>query len=202
MHETSRRALLAVTPVAAAAALAGGAVVNAAVLDIARANAGGDDAELLSLKPRFDLLYDRWTAKMVAEAKDYFAWVAAIKRETGLADRPEIDWDDPDYVAWHAAGDKLHADNRTNKEIEREENLSPELDELSNKILSYRATTLDGVKLQTRAILAGYNDVSWSSVDYHEPDVLENPWLADFLESLCGVLDVPFPPYTIDRVRA
>jgi hypothetical protein len=47
--------------------------------------------------------------------------------------------------------------------------------------------------------LAGYNDVSWESPDYDEPDALENPWLYDYLESLCGVLDVPFPPYTIDR---
>ena len=56
-NTTTRRALLAGAPAVAAAALAAGTAANG--LAIAATSPSGD-AELLALKPEFDVLFDLW----------------------------------------------------------------------------------------------------------------------------------------------
>jgi hypothetical protein len=70
------------------------------------------------------------------------------------------------------------------------------LDETADEILRYYPTTLDGVRLQVRAIMLIEDDVVWGneSLGDEEPN---HPRVAGFFESLCEFLEVPFPPYVV-----
>jgi hypothetical protein len=63
---------------------------------------------------------------------------------------------------------------------------------LAEQVLSYKASTLEGVRLQTRALLVYHNEI-WVdlSEDNAEP---EQPVMCAFFASLCGVLGLQFPP--------
>jgi hypothetical protein len=65
--------------------------------------------------------------------------------------------------------------------------LNDKLNPVAEKILSYKASTLDGLRLQTRALII-YNNEIWDG-ETDEPDEA-----CGFFASLCGVLGVPFPP--------
>jgi hypothetical protein len=63
---------------------------------------------------------------------------------------------------------------------------------LAHKVLSYTATTAEGLKLQTRALISAYNQ-TWTCSDWEDAEP-EDPWLRDFVRSACNVLGIPFPP--------
>jgi hypothetical protein len=146
----SRRALLASAPAVAAAALAAGAAANG--LAIAATSSSGD-AELLALKPEFDLLFDESVMRQLrdrAEDRDYDAY---HERFFGFAraDGPAVDWRNPAYVEYHTARHEMYEEWKA--QLPGGEERDPDLSEwdefhevfnpLADEILSHAATTLD-----------------------------------------------------------
>jgi hypothetical protein len=189
---TSRRALLAAMPAAAVVTVAWGR-------ESALSEPAGDDAELLALKAKFDPLFAVWVALKIAEREEHEQFVLIYQRETGLSfdDRPAINWDDPAWVACQEAMKGCHQMLR--KEDKKSpawdwDNLQAELDPLADDILSYNASTLDGLRLQLRALISAY-DETWAPAGFDQDEDPEQPWMRNFIESAAGILSVPFPPY-------
>jgi Phage related protein len=166
--------------------------------------ATGDDAELLALKAKFDPLFATWVAMSAAERERHRLCVGLYERETGLKwdDRPAINWNDPAFVAsdeaWQRASDMFdHAEDEDEDEDEREpwEKLLDKLNPLAAEILSYNASTLDGLRLQLRALISAYNETWEPAGTDDEDEEPEYPCMRNFIESAAGVLGVPFPPY-------
>jgi hypothetical protein len=67
---------------------------------------------------------------------------------------------------------------------------------LASDILSYNASTVEGLRLQLRALISAsaYYE-AWNSASIDEEEEPEYPWTHNFIESAAGVLGVPFPPY-------
>lgn len=181
-------------------ALAG--LAGAAVAGVAPAIAvAGDDAELLALKAKFDPLFATWVNMKVEERDRHNSIVELYERATGLryVDHPATNWDDPVFVAHQRAWDKsirdYYREHDGQSESDAWDDLLAELNPLASEILSYNASTIDGLRLQLRAMISAY-DESWDPVG-HEPDEgrPEHPWLANFIESAAGALGVPFPPF-------
>jgi hypothetical protein len=179
-------------------ALAG--LAGAAVAGVAPAIAvAGDDSELLSLKAKFDPLFATWVKMKIVDRNDHNVLVELFERATGLrfADRPAIDWDDPVFAAYQKAWEKFVDDYRCEQDDARNEdawdNLLAELNPLASEILSYNASTLEGLRLQFRALISAYNE-AWEPAGY-EDEQPEHPWLRNFIESAAGPLGVPFPPF-------
>jgi hypothetical protein len=191
----SRRLLLGrLGSTAAAGAVLGAPLAMASAAD-------GDDTELLALKPRFDELFERWAKMHIRERVECRERHAALSRETGLGERPEIDWDDPDWRRWNEASTRYgDQEKMTAAEVETDTWKSNEfldaLDETGDEILRYYPTTLEGVRLQVRAIMMIEAEIVWSNEcsDNEEPN---NPRVAGFFESLCEFLELPFPPYVV-----
>jgi hypothetical protein len=192
LNRLSRRSALAGLSVAAAAG----------ITPAIAATAAGDDAELLALKAKFDPLFSTWVAMKIAERENHKEFLALYERETGLRwdDQPAINWADPAFVA---------CDNARNKcsEMLGDYNVGPnggdawdelvdKLDPLADKILSYNACTLDGLRLQLQALISAY-DETWEPLAASGEGEPEHPWMRDFIESAAGVLGVPFPPFPI-----
>jgi hypothetical protein len=192
---TSRRALLAGAPAVAAAALAAGTGANG--LAIATTNPSGD-AELLALKPEFDRLFDEWMMRRLRDQAEHRDYVAYHEGVFGFApeDAPARDRSDPAYVAYDAAWEEMYEgwkERQPNGE-ERDPDLS-EWDQfheafnpLADEILSHTATTLDGLRLQVRALISAYDEQVWGGESEHDV------WLRGFVGSTCNVLGIPFPP--------
>jgi hypothetical protein len=159
------------------------------------------DAELLSLKPAFDELFDRLARQWNAEEARHRDWAAFLRSETG---GPLIDWRDPGHrAAWDRAAQRFNKsrEHLCTDEAQRElDELVAAVGESADEILGYFPTTLDGLRLQVRALMAVDYDVIWSPrLLAEEP---ENPRTAAFFEGLCDFLGVPFPPVpTGEEVR-
>jgi hypothetical protein len=157
------------------------------------------DAELLALKPRFDQIWDEWIARDTKCIADRWALNAAISRKTGIKNMPEIDWDDPDWIAWHAASGELLDQQKKSRHVWEEEDRSlgefiVASNSLADEIISsYHATTLEGARLQVRAYMIVDDDVVWSNRAFNEEEPYDQR-LHDLFESLCVFLGVPFPP--------
>jgi hypothetical protein len=191
---TSRRALLAGAPAVAAAALAVGTAANG--LAITTTSPSGD-GELLALKPEFDRLFDEWVMRHLKEQAEHRDYVAYHESVFGFApaEAPDIDWDDPAYVeydaAWHSMWEAWKRQERDPDLLEWgkfHEVFFPVTDE----VLSHTATTLDGLKLQTRALISAYHE-TWRPTGWDETEP-DDPWLRDFVRSACNALGIPFPP--------
>jgi hypothetical protein len=155
-------------------------------------SASVDDAELLALKPQFDKLFDEWVRISIEEYAEHHERVAAIERETGIKERPAINWQDPAWIAWKGASGRLIEGREYADENRRLEEFLAALASSVDEILAYIPTTLDGLRLQARAIMAIDDDLVWSKRTFdEEPDY---PRLASFFEGLCAFLDIPFPP--------
>jgi hypothetical protein len=190
-NTTSRRALLAGVP-AVAAALAGGPTVAVAI------GHAGNDAELLSLKPEFDDVFSEWVRQMTKDCADHQELERLHLAKFGFerADAPEANWKDPEYNAYDLQFRRLideHHSGRSEDELDLGHwgRLQDRINPLAREILSYEASTLDGLRLQTRALLI-YHDEIWNSADWDDAEPEGS--MCDFFASLCGVLDVPFPP--------
>jgi hypothetical protein len=188
--KTSRRALLAGVP-AAALVVATPALANA----LSEAPTSPDaDAELLSLKPEFDDVFSEWVRQKTIDLVEEQEWVRVHLAKFGFArdDAPEPDWEDPEYAAYNR--DLRQLINEFYSGMSEDEGnlghwdrLNDKLNPVAEKILSYKASTLDGLRLQTRALII-YNNEIWDR-ETDEPDEA-----CGFFASLCGVLGVPFPP--------
>ena len=194
----TRRALLAAAPAVAAAALAGGTVANAVAIGMAKAGQGGDDTELLSLKPEVDDVLGEWIFQYDEGLFDHGEFEGCISLNSALSggDAPEVDRDDPEYVAYDRELMRLiheHHSGRSEDELELRhwdrihDKLSPVVDE----VLSYNASTLEGLRLQTRVLIIYHQEI-WNPLSWSD-DESDHP-MCGFFESLCGVLGVPFPP--------
>jgi hypothetical protein len=191
--QASRRAL--VIGLAAAATPMVPALANA----LSEAPASPDaDAELLSLKPEFDDAFSEWVRQFTKDCLDHRELERLHLAKFGFErdGAPELDWDDPVYVAYDREFRHLiheHHSGRSKDELElgHWDRLNDKINPLAGEILSYTASTLDGLRLQTRALLIYENEI-WNPAhwDAAEPEGA----MCDFFASLCGVLGVPFPP--------
>jgi hypothetical protein len=194
----SRRALLAGAPAVAAVALAAGTAANGLAI-VATSPSG--DAELLALKPEFDRIFDTWLAKKLSEHANQREYVANHVRVFGFPpeDAPAIDWDDAEYVTYDATWKQKYDEELRTTGDARDPNLDDwdEIHEvlfpLADEVLSHTATTVDGLRLQTRALISAYDSETWSPLGWND-DEPENPRLRDFVQSVCNVLGIPFPP--------
>jgi hypothetical protein len=176
----------------------GAAGTAVAALPIAATDAAsltGGDVALLALKPRFDRLFDEWVHLKVAMHAEHEENEALHERVIGFkrADAPPCDWDDPAWLAYDEALSKCFLSSGVGSgEPDDWDRLTNALHPLADEILAYNATTIEGLRLQVRALISSY-DESWNPDHYedHEPS---EPWLRDFIRSVCGVLEVPFPP--------
>ena len=152
-----------------------------------------DDPELLTLKVKFDPVFARWVKMKVEDLNEHNDLVERYERTTGLrfADRPAINWDDPAWVAYWEGWSKCSDDD--DDPDDTWDHLLAELNPLADEILSYNASTLDGLRLQFRVLISAYNE-TWEPAGY-EDEGPEHPWLRNFIESAAGPLGVPFPPF-------
>jgi hypothetical protein len=188
---TSRRALLAGATAAAAAA-----PTLATALSLSTATDG--DSELLSLKPEFDVVSSDWIRQLTKDCLDHqeFERLHLAKFGFERADAPEANWKDPEYNAYDRELRCLigeHHSGRREDELDlgHWDRLHDRMNPLAIEILSYEASTLDGLRLQTRALLIYHNEI-WNSADWDDAEPEGS--MCDFFASLCRVLGVPFPP--------
>jgi hypothetical protein len=173
--------------------------------------ATGDDAELLALKAKFDPVFAKWVAQKIADREEHKSFVGLYERETRLKwdDRPAIDWNDPTWVACNDAMNRCNEIMGRYEEDRDEDDeyeglasarvfawdeLCAELNPLAADILSYNASTLDGLRLQLRALISAYNE-TWEPAGTDENDEPDHPGTRNFIESAAGFLGVPFPPF-------
>jgi hypothetical protein len=104
---------------------------------------------------------------------------------------------DPLFATWvemNQAWEKLIDDAEDDSDAW--DKLLAELTTLASDILSYNANTVEGLRLQLRALISAstYYE-AWNSASIDEEEEPEYPWTHNFIESAAGVLGVPFPPY-------
>ena len=182
----SRRALLAGAPVAAAAALAGTTVANAVAIGAAKT--GDDDAELLSLAAEFNPLFASWKKMTIEQAADLEAFEEFLEQEAGMS-RDEaycLERDSPELKAYNETLHRcVRAVDRPGRSYKREtwEPVRDRFYELAEDILSYEASTREGLALQAQAFASSYSEV-WENDD----------GVRAFVECVCAFAGVPFPP--------
>jgi hypothetical protein len=188
-NTTTRRALLAGAPAVAAAALAAGTAANG--LAIAATSPSGD-AELLALKPEFDRLFDEWVWRQLRNQAEHKDYVARHERVFGFPPADAPDRGDPERAAYNVLRDKMDDDYpHRDPDLKEWTEFHAAFNPLVDKVLSHTATTLDGLKLQTRALIVGYDVETWQPAEW---DQAEDPQLRGFVQSACNVLGIPFPP--------
>jgi hypothetical protein len=173
------------------------AVPMAAAVEKSVAATGlGDDSELFAHKPAFDRLFNEWVCLKLAshaEHEEHEVWhqkVFGFRQK----ERPDIDCDDPEWVAYIDTYRELRrrAGGTEADEPSKWDALTKVFYPLADDILAYKATTIEGLRLQVRALISAYEE-TWNPDEYDE-DQPSDPWLRDFVRSACNVLDVPFPP--------
>jgi hypothetical protein len=191
MHKLpSRRALLAGAPAATAAILVGGTVANAVAIGAAKAGEVGADAELLSLKPEVDDVLNEWIRQFTKDCLDHREFERMHLAHFGFErdDAPEVDRQNPEYIAYDRELMRLiheHHSGRSEDELDlcHWDRLTDKLYPLAEKVLSYNASTLDGLRLQTRTLIIYHNEIwnltSWSDDESNHP-------MCGFFESLCS----------------
>jgi hypothetical protein len=193
--KTSRRALLAGVP---AAALVTAAPALADALGAAPMGLDGD-AELLSLKPEVDDVLGEWIRQKTEDCLRHqeLEGLHLAKFGFGRDGAPEPDWDDPEYVAYvRALRQLIHefhsGDSDDEADLVHWDRINDKLDPLAEKVLSCKASTLEGLRLQTRVLIIYHAEI-WNPTFWTETEPNEPKMFALFA-SLCGVLGVPFPP--------
>jgi len=195
----TRRALLTGAPAVAAGALLAGTAVNLAAVTMAKADGSDADAELLSLKPEFDDVSNEWIRQTTKDCVEHQEWerrhLATFGFKRSERNELELNWSVAERASYNRAVgeliDELHAGKSEDElELVHWDRINDKINPLAGEILSYTASTLDGLRLQTRALLIYENQIWSPALHDAEP---EGP-MCDFFASLCGVLGVPFPP--------
>jgi hypothetical protein len=125
------------------------------------------DADLLALKPQFDEVFEDWWQRAEAAAERQEAFEAELARRTGMT-RGQFDGFGRDSVegkAYLAALEALSEDGsvprryppRSDEAIARD---ADKLYGLMDQILSHRALTREGLRLQCRAMIVDVHDDS------------------------------------------
>ena len=175
-------------------------LLSLAALANALTGAAGDDTELLSLKPEVDNALGEWIFQYTKDCRDHREFerlhLAKFGFEQHGDDAPEVDRDDPEYLAYDRELRRLiheHHSGRSQDELELRhwDRINNKLIPLVDEVLSYNASTLDGLRLQTRVLIIYLHEI-WSPTRWSD-DESDHP-MCGFFESLCGVLGVPFPP--------
>jgi hypothetical protein len=190
-NPSRRRALaglLAVAPTVAVANSFGGTPL------------AGDDAELLSFKPEVDQLLGEWIRQKTKDRlkNREFEGLHLAKFGFGRDDAPEVDWKDPEFIAYdrefRCLIDEFYSGESDDElELEHWDLIHDKLYPLAKNVLSHQATTLDGLRLQTRVLIIYHNNEIWDPVLLDATEHSQ-PNMYAFFASLCGVLDIPFPP--------
>lgn len=174
----------------------------AAISTAARDN----DAELLDIGKRFEPLYRRWTRLMTAESNRQFDLEMAVEKALGvkLVDVPVApgadlcETDEQTRKAYYAARCKVEAsiisdcgdDSRRTAAIEK---LQSAIDEIASEILSFSATTREGIALQTRVLIYHHHEAIAPTLEWGGE--AEDECLRAFLASLARFAGVAFPPF-------
>jgi hypothetical protein len=144
------------------------------------------DAELLALTVSFDPLFEAWRNMFVQQEEDLQEFNERLQRETGMsrAEANRLTSGSPELAAYCQI---LHecAGDREFKHYDREawEPISDRFYAVAEEILSYRASTREGLALQVRAFISSYSEI-WE--DDHGARA--------FVECVCAFAGVPFPP--------
>jgi hypothetical protein len=194
----TRRALLAGAPAAAAGALLAGTAANAVAIGMAKA---GDDAELLSLKPEVDDVLREWIRQMTKDCFDRREFerkhLAKFGFERDESDSLEVEWSKEERAAYDRDLMRLiheHHSGRSEDELELRhwDRIHDKLNPVVDNVLSYTASTSEGLRLQTRVLIIYHqeiwNPLSWSDNESDQPE------MCAFFASLCSMLGIPFPP--------
>jgi hypothetical protein len=196
---SSRRALLTGAPAAAAGALLAGTAINAVAIGMAKAAGADADAELLSLKPEVDDVLGDWIRQTTKDCLERREFERAHLAKFGFEqdDAPEPDWKDPEYVAYGREVMRLINEFHSGKsddeaDLDHWDRITDRLYPLAEEVLSYKASTLEGLRLQTRTLIIYYQEI-WNPALYSATEPAQ-PGMFAFFASLCGVLGVPFPP--------
>jgi hypothetical protein len=178
----TRRALLAGSPAAAAGALLAGTAANSLAI------AGNADSDLLSLAAEFSPLFASWRKMTIKQTADLDAFNEFLEQEAGMS-RDEaycLDRDSPELEAYreilHRCASAVDRPRRS-YESEAWEPVKDRFYELAEDILSYEASTREGLALQATAFVSSYSEV-WESDD----------GVRAFVECVCAFAGVPFPP--------
>jgi hypothetical protein len=177
---TSRRSLLASVPAAALAVTP----AMATALGVPTMLAGAD-TELLALRDEFLSLFERWRNMTVQQTADLEEFEERLQQEAGMS-RAEADClerGSPELKAYHeilhrCVSDSSHYDPQAWEPVEKR------FYALAEEILSYRASSREGLALQARAFISSYCEI-WEDSDGARA----------FIECVCAFAGVPFPPY-------
>lgn len=148
-----------------------------------------DDAELLALTVSFDPLFESWRNMFVQQGTDVEEFEKYLQRKAGMsrAEADRLDRHSPEYAAYHRILDECIYDRRgegsDHYDSEAWEPVSDRFYDIANEILSYRASTREGLALQVRAFISSYSEV-WE----------DDHGARDFVECVCDFAGVPFPP--------
>jgi hypothetical protein len=191
----------------ALAGIAGIAAAGAAVLPAAAGALTGEhpDAELLSLAPQFDPVFEEWRALKVASNLDYKEFEAELVRRTGLtrAQAPECfpDREKMEEHPYFGEIERIRADGIANRVgSDQWDTLTWELNPLADEILKFRATTREGLALQVKAVIAAYNECYED--DFDDDDDPCRWALRQLLASLCYAVGVQWPPFDLTAETA
>jgi hypothetical protein len=160
------------------------------------------DAELLALGRRFDPLFNGWVQAMATEHRDRFEFEIAVEAAMGvrLADVPVRLTDDSPREDHRSHRDYWAARRKVAPTFSYERGddaaiaeLEDRLAEIGDEILTFNATTRDGLAVQVRAMIFRSREAIEPTLDWQGE--AEDPWQLAFLESLAGFVGTPFPPY-------
>jgi hypothetical protein len=166
------------------------------------AKAGDDaDAELLSLKPEVDDVLGDWIRQMTKDCLDHKEWASVHRAkfgfELGESDELEANWSAAERAAYDRELRRLIGESHAGRsedelELRHWDRIHDKLNPIVDKVLSYTASTLEGLRLQTRVLIIYHqeiwNPLSWSDDESNQPE------MCAYFASVCSVLGVPFPP--------
>jgi hypothetical protein len=149
------------------------------------------DAELLRLGEQLAVLEREWEDRSLDDVKHYRSFKAACER-AGLADRDYADFESHDqWLKYQAKQKALWTDRPDDFEDENGETgwgrFNDRLYPLVDEILSLKATTLAGLAVQTRAIVAAEFEL-WE-LDPEKSDYTDQ-LRRQFLELTCSFLGI------------
>jgi hypothetical protein len=137
-------------------------IANAVAIGVAKAAEADADAELLSLKPEVDNILGEWVCQMTKDCLDHKEWAKVHRAKFGFEPGDKI------KAAWSPAYDcdvrllihEFHSGmSEDEQELRHWDRITDKLYPLAEKVLSFKASTLDGLRLQTRVLIIYHNEI-------------------------------------------
>jgi hypothetical protein len=145
------------------------------------------DADLLALTVSFDPLFDAWRNMFVQQDADLEELNEHLRRKTGRsrAEADRLARDSPELAAYREIlMNECEGRERHHYDPDAWEPVSDRFYAVAEEILSYRASTRQGLALQVRAFISSYSEI-WEDDD---------GGVRAFVECVCDFAGVPFPP--------